>query len=197
MAEFKLIVGPMYSGKTFTLIRELDVARIAERSVLAIKPGLDTRTIGTIMSRRRDPNDHAKFMTYLEYPAHTVGTRDDFRAVIAEHKPDVLGIDELQFFESWIIEELYALMREYPSIRIVASGLDADFTRAPFPTVSALVPMATTVVKETAVCFVCKKPAQYSQKVSGTDASVEVDTEASARLYEARCGTCHTVYRSE
>lgn len=197
MAELTLIVGPMYSGKTFALIRELDVAGIAERRVLAIKPGLDTRTVGTIMSRRRDPNDHTQFTTYLECPARTIATRDDFIAAIEEHAPEVLGIDELQFFEPWIVEEVFTLMRTQPSIKIVASGLDADFTRTPFPIVSAFMPMATMLRKESAVCFTCKQPAHYTQKMSGSDASVEVDAQSSARLYEARCGKCHEVYRAD
>lgn len=197
MAELTLIIGPMYSGKTFTLIRELDVAGIAERRVLAIKPGMDTRTVGTIMSRRRDPNDHTQFTTYLQCPAYTIATREDFGTLIAQHQPEVLGIDELQFFEPWIVDEIFELTRKHPTIKIVASGLDADFTRTPFPVVAAFVPMATRIIKETAVCFACKGVGQYSQKMSGTAASVEVDAAMSTRLYEARCGKCHTIYHTE
>lgn len=196
MSELRLFTGPMYSGKSHALIRELDVASIAEKKVLAVKPRIDTRTRDTIMARRRDPNQPGHFIPHSEFPATILGVNDQdaFEKLIREEKPSVLGIDEVHFFGTWIIDAVFQLLAGDDDIFIVASGLDADFTRNPFPVTAALAPMAIQVNKETAVCFKCKQPALFSQRISGGTDAIEVDASCSADHYEARCARCHTVY---
>ena len=66
---------------------------------------------------------------------------------------EVIGIDEVQFFDAAIIPlalELIALGK-----RVIMAGLDTTFAGEPFGPVPNLMAIADTVTKLSAVCMVC------------------------------------------
>ena len=104
----EVICGPMFSGKSEEMIRRLRRAEIAGQRVVIFKPRIDDRYDAT------DVVSHA-------------GAR--MRAVAVESVPelvgrsaghDVVGIDEVQFFDGSIVDAALALADR--GIRVVVSG---------------------------------------------------------------------------
>ena len=95
---------------------------------------------------------------------------------------EVVGIDEVQFFDPAIIPlgvELIALGK-----RVIMAGLDTTFAAEPFGPVPNLMAIADTVTKLSAVCMVCGAAAIHTQRLGQSQELVVV---GAAGLYEARC----------
>ena len=111
---------------------------------------------------------------------------------------DVVGIDEVQFFEPAIVETALALAAG--GVRVVAAGLDQDFRREPFGPMPMLLAYAEFVDKLQAVCHRCGGPATTTQRlVNGRPAPYSGDTVVigAAEQYEARCRDCHVAGQEE
>jgi thymidine kinase len=105
---------------------------------------------------------------------------------------DVVGIEEVQFFEAGVIGAALGLADN--GVRIVAAGLDQDFRRLPFGPMPDLLAHAELVDKLQAVCNRCGGPATATQRlVDGAPALYSGDTivVGAAEQYEARCRDCH------
>ncbi|MDB4939873.1 MAG: tdk [Candidatus Doudnabacteria bacterium] len=190
MAYMKVITGPMFSGKTEELIRVLNRAEIAGKKILVIKPKIDIRTENEIASRRKADIKANEFKKYSSFYAYPVGSAAEVLSLINVHQPSVLGIDEAQFFDAWMIDFLAEFLKNNSEndLTIVAAGLDMDAWGRPFGIMPQLMTIADHVQKETAICFVCKKPAIFTQKLSESSSQVEV---GDFDIYEARCRVCH------
>jgi thymidine kinase len=192
MSYMKVVTGPMFSGKTEELLRILHRSSLAGKKILVLKPKGDTRTENEIASRRKSDLESGEFKKYGSYPAFPVDSPEEAVRLIEEYRPSVLGIDEAQFFQPWMVGVLQELLTQNADkdITIVVAGLDMDAWRKPFGIMPELFAMANEVQKETAICFTCKAPAMYSQKLGGGSSQVEV---GDAEIYEARCRVCHTI----
>jgi thymidine kinase len=105
---------------------------------------------------------------------------------------EVVGIDEVQFFEPSIVPAALELADR--GTRVVAAGLDQDFRRLPFGPIPELLSHAEFVDKLQAVCHRCGGPATTTQRlVDGRPApySGETVVVGAAEQYEARCRDCH------
>ncbi|GAC1413125.1 MAG: thymidine kinase [Candidatus Doudnabacteria bacterium] len=190
MSYMKVITGPMYSGKTEELIRVLNRAEIAGKKILVIKPKTDIRTANEIASRRKTDFKSNQFNKYSSFSAYPVESAAEVLSLINVHRPSVLGMDEAQFFDKWMVDFLADFLRvnSGEDIMVVAAGLDMDAWGRPFGIMPQLMTIADHVQKETAICFVCKKPALFTQKLSDSGSLVEI---GDFDIYEARCRTCH------
>lgn len=170
--RLEVITGPMWSGKTETLI-----SRVAEfglkdgRPMSVLKPVTDTR--------------HAT----PEIISHD-GTR--MRAQWVERDlPDLprdvklIAIDEAQFLSLDAVPRILDVMRA--GVHIVAAGLDLTFRAEPFGPMPALMALADTVTKLKSRCAKCHQPASRSQRLS---ASAETVLVGGAEAYEPRCFGC-------
>src|SRR3989344_6451886 len=93
MTTIEVICGPMFSGKSEELIRRLKRIEIAKKKVIAFKPVIDTRyTADNIVSH-----------TGAMFRALPVTMARDVLAVVEREKPDVVGIDEVQFFDPSVV----------------------------------------------------------------------------------------------
>lgn len=175
----EIIAGGMFSGKSEELIRRLRRAVIARQRVQVFKPILDDRfATDEVVSR-----DERRLK------AHAVGTSAELLARV-EIGVQVVGIDEIQFFDPGVVEVCMQLADA--GIRVIAAGLDQDYMRRPFGPMGALLAVAEVVDKMHAVCVRCRGAAHYSQRVSGGNAQVEVGDSS----YEARCRHCFEPYRA-
>jgi thymidine kinase len=176
----EIITGGMFSGKSEELIRRLRRAVLARQRVMVFKPLVDDRfSIEEVVSR-----DDRRLKAIPVPTAEALLTR-------VEIGVQVVGIDEVQFFDAGIVEVCMQLADA--GIRVVAAGLDQDFQRQPFGPMPALLAVAEEVSKMHAVCVRCRGAAHYSQRVSGGDAQVEVGDTS----YEARCRACFEAYVPE
>ena len=176
----EVVCGPMFSGKSEELIRRLRRAEIAGMRTLIVKPRLDDRY------------DVAHVVSHS-------GSR--LRAVAAETAADVLrlsggydvvGIDEIQFFDAGIVPAVQTMVGR--GARVVAAGLDTDFRHEPFGSMPTLLCLAEFVDKLQAVCHRCGGPATRTQRlVDGHPAPFAGETIQVGALdaYEARCASCY------
>lgn len=171
MGSLELICGSMFSGKSEELIRRLRLARIAHQRVQVFKPALDTRYGDEELVSHSD----------FRISARNVRSASEILHVLHD-LTDVVGIDEVQFFDDDIVRVATKLANQ--GKRVVAAGLDQDYRGQPFGPTPRLMAVAEYVTKLLAVCAVCGDPANRSQRLSGGAALVELG--ASDR-YEARC----------
>jgi thymidine kinase len=175
----EIIAGGMFSGKSEELIRRLRRSVIARQRVQVFKPLLDDRfSTDEVVSR-----DERRLK------ALAVATSGELLARV-EIGVQVVGIDEIQFFDAGVVEVCMQLADA--GIRVIAAGLDQDYMRRPFGPMGALLAVAEVVDKMHAVCVRCRGAAHYSQRVSGGNAQVEVGDSS----YEARCRHCFEAYRA-
>ncbi len=176
----EIIAGGMFSGKSEELIRRLRRAVIARQRVQVFKPVIDDRFATDEVVSRDD----------RRLKAVAVVTSAELLARV-EIGVQVVGIDEVQFFDPGIVDVCMQLADA--GIRVIAAGLDQDFQRRPFGPMPGLLAVAEEVSKMHAVCVRCRSAAHYSQRVSGGDAQVEVGDSS----YEARCRACFEEYKAE
>ncbi|HEY0788134.1 MAG TPA: thymidine kinase [Thermoanaerobaculia bacterium] len=176
--SIEIIAGGMFSGKSEELIRRCRRAVIARQRVQVFKPLLDDRfSLEEVVSR-----DDRRLK------AIPVATSDELLARV-ELGVQVIGIDEIQFFDGGIVA--VAMQLADAGMRVIAAGLDQDFLRRPFGPMPALLALAEDVSKMHAVCVRCGGPAHYSQRIAGGTSQVEVGDAS----YEARCRFCYEPYR--
>jgi thymidine kinase len=182
--RIEVVVGCMFSGKSEELIRRLKRAQIARQKVIALKSSLDDRYgLETIASH-----------SGVRLESALVSSSSDVLRIVEEKQTEVVGIDEVQWFDSGIID-----IAEYLAgrgVRVVLAGLDQDFRGEPFGPMPELLALAEEVTKLTAVCMVCGRPATRTQRiVNGRPARYDdpVVMVGAAESYEARCREHHVV----
>jgi thymidine kinase len=182
--RIEVVAGCMFSGKSEELIRRLKRAQIARQKVIALKSSLDDRYgLETITSHSGSRLESA-----------LVSSPSDVLRIVEEKQIEVVGIDEVQFFDSGIIGVVEYLAGK--GVRVILAGLDQDFRGEPFGPMPELLALAEEVTKLTAVCMVCGKPATRTQRiVNGRPARYDdpVVMVGAAESYEARCREHHVV----
>ncbi len=112
--------------------------------------------------------------------------------------PDVVAIDEAQFFDAGLVGIVLELADR--GVRIICAGLDMDFRGEPFGIMPELLTRAEYVEKLYAVCPVCGAPATRTQRfVNGKPARYDdpIILVGASEAYEPRCRKCHTVVGQE
>lgn len=170
----ELITGPMFSGKSEELIRRLKRARIARLRVACYKPDIDLRYHRTHIA------SHSA-QTHEAVPVRSV---EHLRALLFPQLSDVevVGIDEVQFLSAEVVPLLHELVTL--GKRIIVAGLDMTYAGEPFAPVPALMALADTVSKLSAVCMICGASAIHTQRLGQSQELVVVGASG---LYEARC----------
>ncbi|CAN8252058.1 unnamed protein product [Cochlearia groenlandica] len=152
--EIHVVVGPMFSGKTTTLLHRILAEKEAGKNIAVIKSDKDTRySIDSIVS-----HDGEKFPCWALPNLSSFKERFGFDAY--ENQLDVIGIDEAQFFG-----DLYDFCRDAADKEgktVIVAGLDGDYLRRRFGTVLDVVPIADTVTKLASRCEVCGKRAMFT-----------------------------------
>ena len=173
----EVIVGPMFSGKSEELIRRLKRARIARQRVGCFKPDIDLRYHRTAIASHSDQTHEAAVVT-----PNAERLRDALFGDALVESVEVVGVDEVQFFDSAILPltlELVGMGK-----RVILAGLDTTFANEPFGPVPALMALADKVTKLSAVCMTCGQPAIHTQRLGHSQELVIV---GAAGIYEARC----------
>ncbi|CEO22578.1 thymidine kinase [Paraclostridium sordellii] len=179
----EVVIGPMYSGKSEELIRRLKRARIAKQNVVVFKPIIDDRY------SREDVVSHSGY-TINAIPIKDSSEMMDY----INDDTQVVGIDEVQFFDDKIVDEAIKLADN--GVRVIAAGLDMDFKGEPFGPTPRLLAVAEFVDKIQAICSVCGQPATRSQRlINGEPARYDepIIQVGAVESYEARCRKCHVV----
>ncbi len=171
----EVICGPMFSGKSEELIRRLRRAQIARQRVQIFKPSIDNRY----------SQDCIVSHSELSLQARVVSSSSEILDLL-DDRVEVVGIDEVQFFDHGIVKVCDKLANL--GKRVIVAGLDTDFRGVPFEPVPQLMAIADYVTKTLAVCHRCGAPASRTQRMSAARDRVVV---GAVDCYEARCRRCH------
>lgn len=179
---FEIITGPMGCGKTEELLRRIRRSIIANKKIKIISPMVDTR----------EGSDCIKSRNGLFLDAIKVRYAAQILTVV---KPDdeVVAIDELQFFDSNIVNVISKLVSE--GKRVIGSGLELDFKAEPFGSMPELMCIATKVDKLYAVCMKCgsDNATRTQRLINGkpADKNSPLIMIGGDEAYEARCVKCY------
>ena len=169
-----MICGSMFAGKTQELIRRLRLAAIARQKVQVFKHAVDARY------SKEDVVSHDQ----IKIPSMPINQPSDLLKHL-HSTTQVIGIDEVHFFDSSIVKICQKLADE--GRRVIVAGLDQDSRGEPFGPMPHLMAVAEYVSKPLAVCVVCGAPANRTQRMVEDLGQVEV---GHSDKYEARCRHC-------
>jgi thymidine kinase len=172
----EVVCGSMFSGKTEELLRRVKRARLARQRVVLFKPRIDNRY------------DDVKVVSHegIKAEATAVASASELLGFIdLGQPPDLIGIDEAQFFDDAIVETADRLANA--GARVICAGLDQDYRGRPFGPIAALMCIAEYVTKLQAVCSRCGAAACRSQRLVGMEGQLFVGGAAD---YEPRCRRC-------
>lgn len=173
-----MIAGPMFAGKTEELLRRVHRARLA---------GLQVEVVG---HRLDDRGGADRLHTHVgrSTPARMLSVADDLLDLLADPRPDILAIDEAQFFGPPIVPVIARLLEA--GIQVEVAGLCVTYEGGPFEPLPTLMAVAEEVMKLTAVCTVCGAEAAFHVRLIADDSEALRATAAQvggAESYQARC----------
>lgn len=171
--QIEVICGSMFSGKTEELIRRLNRALIAKQKVEIFKPKVDTRYHDSDVVSHNESSIRSTPVYFA----------DDI--LLMSGDCDVIGIDEVQFFDEQIISVVRKLANS--GKRVILAGLDMDFEGNPFEPMPQLMAIAEYVTKVNAICMKCGDLAAFSFRLSNSKTKVVLGEK---ETYEARCRKC-------
>lgn len=173
MSQLTVITGPMFAGKSTRLITEGERYAKAGFKVVYLKPTVDIRYSLT------DIVTHDQ----MKVPAYNVGRY--LKGLEVLKQADVVLIDEVQFLEPHLMEDVIELANE--KIVIVA-GLDTTYSKKPFENTAFLLAHADEIIKVKGICE-CGNDTRYSLLKSHIQATSPV-LLGSNEMYQSYCRSC-------
>ncbi len=178
----EVICGPMFAGKSEELLRRINRMSFANIKCLLFKPQIDTRAKDV---KSRDGRQ-----------AEAIPIKDPYElyAYVQKERPDLVAIDEVQFFGDEIIEIVQTFADN--GINVLVAGLDRDFRGEPFGSIPALLTIAEKITKLTAICTECGAEASRTQRlIDGKPAPYQSQLIliGNQESYTARCRHHHSV----
>jgi thymidine kinase len=173
----KVILGPMFSGKTTELIRIYRRYSACDIPVCVINHVSDKKRYST---KNMSSHNNEEIMSYnFEKLYHCI--EEDF-----VHKVKVILINEGQFFDD-LIEVVDILVNIYKK-EVYVCGLDGDFKRQKFGKILDLIPNCDEVVKLKALCRnCCKNDALFTFRLS----KETEQTVVGVNNYMSLCRKCY------
>ena len=151
-----VIIGPMYSGKTDYLLRELNIFSIMGARVLYINHSLDTRG-GDDAFSSHNPLLSPKAVGKID----SKKVFDVQELIEASSDYLVIGIDEAQFFNG--LKDAVMHLVEEKGKRVLVAGLSGNYLREPFGELIQMIPVCDRVTKLSSCCSICAKAKQIKQ----------------------------------
>ncbi len=173
----------MFSGKSEELIRRVRRATYGNLTVRVFKPAIDNRYADESVVSHNGNSILARPVTCAN---DIIEQMDD--------DIDVVGIDEIQFFDEDIIEIVDELANH--GHRVIVAGLDTDFRGEPFGPMPKLMALSESISKLNAICPICASPASRTQRlIDGEPASYNdpIILVGASESYEPRCRHHHEV----
>ncbi|BBK27647.1 thymidine kinase [Staphylococcus arlettae] len=181
------ITGSMFSGKSEELIRRLRRGVYAKQKVVVFKPAIDDRYHkDKIVSHNGNAIEAINITTASEILRHDLS------------EVDVIGIDEVQFFEDEVVNIAEQLAAR--GHRVITAGLDMDFRGKPFKPIPELLAVSEVVTKLQAVCAVCGASSSRTQRlIDGKPAKIDdpIILVGANESYEPRCRAHHIIAPSD
>ena len=154
----KIIIGPMFSGKTTKLVdlyNSLTGSDVTSENILVINHNIDTRTTTGLIST----HDFTSKVpcVHLEHLMDAVTTP-------SLSKQQYILINEAQFFPDLKVSVI-KLVEQYCKTVIIC-GLDSDYKREKFGDIWDLIPHADCIIKLKGQCNNCMDQSLFTHRVS-------------------------------
>ena len=177
MGYLKLIIGPMFAGKSTELISCANRYEQIDKNVMAINHVINNRYGSTKISTH-DQKIYDKCFTISNLNDVEIFHKDVF------DNADIIIVEELQFFEN-----AFAYIKKWVDEDdkiVIAAGLDGDSNREPFGDVLKLIPIADEVTKLSAFCKRCGDgtPAHFTKRIVKNKSKTLVGSDD---IFEAVC----------
>lgn len=194
MGELIVITGCMYAGKTAELQRRIRREMIAGRKVQLFKPVIDKRY------------GNEEVVSHDRHAIAAIPVSSAAEVVQFLNEPDVVGIDEVQFFDAAIVDVCLDLVRSGKTV--ICSALATDFRGDPFRFKDSSLHIGellahAQVLTLRAICThkgedekICGRDAMMTQRfINGKPASRDspLVLVGGKEAYEARCREHHIV----
>ena len=192
----KMYIGPMFSGKSDKLISEcLNSHTYGGLNTLVFKPVVDTRFSDTAIVSRSGLTQTARNLpTEL-----TDSLVSELISECLNISPDIIYIDEIQFFDAGIVSFVRQLITL--GIDVVCSGLSLSRYGTPFGETTTLCAYADEVTVLSSYCHQCKSPARYTVLVDGNDLANQTNNdlllESDKVHFLVYCPKCYDEYMSQ
>jgi thymidine kinase len=178
-----IIIGPMYSGKTNYLLREMNIFSVMGSNVIYINHILDTRSDIFSTHNSMISKDIKDIKTVKTEKLH------DLYDICKDFL--VIAIDEAQFFND--LTDFVLNMVEKEGKRVIVAGLNGDFRRKVFGQILDLIPYSDKVTKLSAFCKLCSenkkiKEAHFSYKFEKDENSISI---GGSEKYIPLCRECY------
>lgn len=166
-------MGSMFSGKSGSLIEDIKRFQIAGLKVALVKPEKDNRRGIDKITTHDGREIEAEPIPYVNmiYPI--------------ANGVDVVGIDEVQFFDFDIVNVIDELIEDGKTV--VVAGLDMDYQGNPFEVTAYLACKADNLEKLRGVCVECGHDGNYSHR---TTESAERIVVGGSESYQCLCREC-------
>ncbi|AFB76935.1 thymidine kinase [Cotia virus SPAn232] len=169
----KLILGPMFSGKTTELVRIVKRYKIANYKCCVIKYYNDNRCDESIVKTHDG--------VYID----SISTLKLNDIIYEMDNVDVIGIDEGQFFND--IVEFSENMANKGKI-VIVSALDATYQRKTFGNILNLIPLSEKVIKLNAICKICFNDAAFTKRLCD---DTKIELIGGEDKYSSVCRKCY------
>ena len=179
--SLRIVVGPMFAGKTSDIQSVVRRYKCLGKQVLVLTADIDTRfsEIASVTNHDQVVIDahgvpiHGGLLTVFDWPEYASAS--------------AIVIDEAQFFVGCLIPFVKRAV-DVDRKHVVVVGLDSDADRNPFGDVLALVSLADSVEKKTALCRRCGDgtAAIFTHRLLNSSNVVSV---GGAEQYEPVCRT--------
>jgi thymidine kinase len=133
----------MFSGKSTSLLNQINCLKVYKNKILVINSKKDTRV------------ENNKIQTHdgLKYDAHKVNDlKLELIEDILKYNYDTVCIDEAQFFNN--LENFVKELLNH-NIHVVVAGLNGDTNQQKFGFILDLIPIANKVTKLSGICTLC------------------------------------------
>ena len=160
-----LILGPMFSAKSETLLAFVKKYTIAGKKCLVVKHKIDTRY--TDNENILITHAGTKYNGCI-----TASSIKDVNNIVKRNKYDVIAIDEGNFYDDIAKAAKWA----DNGIKVIISALSGTFDRKLFGKIHELIPHANNITLLSSVCELCKDEnnAIYTYRTSDDKATLVV-----------------------
>lgn len=178
--KFTIYAGPMFSGKTTSLLLDLERAFYRNEPFLLFKPAKDDRYgLSKVSSHMA-----------VSRPAINIETGADIIETVFREKAFQSGTIAVD--EAFMIPEIASVLTTLYILgfNIIVSTIDFSSDVKPFEEVVKMLPWATRVKKCFAVCSICGGDAHFTFRKKANDNGSVIQI-GGASLYEPRCSLHH------
>jgi thymidine kinase len=155
----KLIIGPMFSSKSSSLLAEINRYKYITDKILVINSILDKQR-NADMEINQDGIGFIKTHDNKTFPAIMISKLEELNTNTFFNEKynyaDIILIDEGQFYNDLYLFLRNELNNKNNNKNFIVAGLSSDFNMEPIGDIIKLIPLADEILKLSALCIYCK-----------------------------------------